>query len=581
MITIKVSINGSTVTAPVEWEDIQILSTFDNGAVQANITVEELTFVLSAYDAITEYIKSGLDGGNGIFEGIPLQILAYNDSTTSIFDGYIDLTEGLVIDTASRKLTARIKKRNGLNSLEERVQGITARQLLDEGHIPPDSFASLDYTVVQPFDPLQTAITSVLIYTLVKDGIDQIENLTDKTATTSGFASSPPFGAVGAAVFTALTIIAQIAFIVATALAVANLINSVLAVLIPPKREHKVVKLSGLLKAVASKLGYAFNTSERIFDKLYYLASNINVDQATTTGLLKKAGTVKDGIPNTADYGYSGTEILELAKNLCAGRYSVIDNTIELHNENSDFYKRLSTYKAPSVLATPTRYNTDEVFANFLLAFSTDPADLFTLQDFKGTSYQVSTSPIATTNADAVTIKGLEELRIPVALASRRTELNFIEDIVSDILGVFDGFLGIFGIEINVQDLILRRLGAMQVSSNNHTVPKLLILNNSKIPSNHRDILSAKAIYEKSYTFKSFVANGAYGQKRIFSNVRVPFGQNDFNSLIDNNYFIDAEGREARATRIEWNIAGSEAVLDYYVREPYTFNLKEEKFEPS
>ena len=38
---------------------------------------------------------------------------------------------------------------------------------------------------------------------------------------------------------------------------------------------------------------------------------------------------------------------------------------------------------------------------------------------------------------------------------------------------------------------------------------------------------------------------------------------------------------EARATRIEWNIAGSEAVLDYHVREPYTFNLKEEKFEPS
>ena len=103
MITIKVSINGSTVTAPVEWEDIQILSTFDNGAVQANITVEELTFVLSAYDVITEYIDAGLDGGNGIFEGIPLQILAYNDSTTAIFDGYIDLTEGLVIDRSKQE----------------------------------------------------------------------------------------------------------------------------------------------------------------------------------------------------------------------------------------------------------------------------------------------------------------------------------------------------------------------------------------------------------------------------------------------------------------------------------------------
>jgi hypothetical protein len=173
--------------------------------VQANITVEELTFVLSAYDVITEYIEAGLDGGNGIFEGIPLQILAYNDSTTAIFDGYIDLTEGLVIDRANRRLTARIKKRNGLNSLEERVQGITARQLLDEGHIPPDSFTSLDYTVVQPFDPVQTAITSVLIYTLVKDSIDQIESLSDKTATTSGIGSSGVLGPVGAAVFAALS----------------------------------------------------------------------------------------------------------------------------------------------------------------------------------------------------------------------------------------------------------------------------------------------------------------------------------------------------------------------------------------
>ena len=37
-------LDGSKVEAPIEWQDIAILATFDNENVQGNITTDQFTF---------------------------------------------------------------------------------------------------------------------------------------------------------------------------------------------------------------------------------------------------------------------------------------------------------------------------------------------------------------------------------------------------------------------------------------------------------------------------------------------------------------------------------------------------------
>lgn len=59
-------LNGQTVPAPVEWQDIQVQANFINStpegitqSIQPNITIDRFQFVNSAAKLIRDYIESG------------------------------------------------------------------------------------------------------------------------------------------------------------------------------------------------------------------------------------------------------------------------------------------------------------------------------------------------------------------------------------------------------------------------------------------------------------------------------------------------------------------------------------------
>ena len=68
------------------------------------------------------------------------------------------------------------------------------------------------------------------------------------------------------------------------------------------------------------------------------------------------------------------------------------------------------------------------------------------------------------------------------------------------------------------------RLGTLKVSSNNHQVPKLLWVENGRIPADHREKLSAKVCWKKYRSFDSFVSDNFVGQKLVRNDKPIPFG---------------------------------------------------------
>ena len=115
----------------------------------------------------------------------------------------------------------------------------------------------------------------------------------------------------------------------------------------------------------------------------------------------------------------------------------------------------------------------------------------------------------------------------------------------------------------------------LKTTQNAHNVPKLLKIVNDRIPANHRDNLSARHLYTNYHSHKSFVLNNFVGQKRVFTGIKIPFGLTDFNALINNSYFTTQSGQIGKVVSLKWTFDGDFAEVDYWIREPYTKNLKE------
>jgi len=116
-------------------------------------------------------------------------------------------------------------------------------------------------------------------------------------------------------------------------------------------------------------------------------------------------------------------------------------------------------------------------------------------------------------------------------------------------------------------------------TSNWHTIPKMLYLSGGVMPTNHRDLWNAELLWDKYHNEKSFVSGNFNGQKQVYNNVNIPFGLEDFFQLTSNPYF-KFNGEQAKITKFVWTVGEDTAVIDFWIKKPYTYNLKETKLIP-
>lgn len=569
-------LDGKGINAPIEWQDIEITATFD-GQVQANITSDKFTFVLDSYTAIKQRIAGGLNGSTvGIFEGMDFDISALStEGQLSVFQGFLDMQDGMSIDDENGRIECSIKKLSGINTLSERLETIDFGYLKEIGVITQADYVDVEYVVVKINTALETIISGLMIYNLTKSLIEGVKGLAESIAGFSGISASGVVGIIGATIFLVIKIILQIAYIAAIIVLLVELGRQMINAFVPPIRKHKGALLKTLLEKVATQLGYGFNTSIDDLDYFVYLPSNINTDEYELGGFLSKAGVIEEGIPNATDYGYLGSEIFDLAKKLFNGRYSVVNNIIQFHTELSPYWIKQSTWIKPDVLQKEYKYNTKELKSNINIAFSTDINDEYTIDNFTGTVYQVITDANTIQDEKKKTIVGLDRVSLRVALGNRKDKLTSFEKILARLAGTFDAVTG-----SNLKKKIKNRVGMLKVSDNYHTIPKILYMSGGKIPQTHRQKLSAKVLWEEYHIEKSFIHNNFKRQRRITENEKTPFGFVDFVKLIENSYFYTEDNQQGKVNKITWRLAADYANIDYYVEEVYTKNLKEIKIEP-
>ena len=567
----KYLLDGVEINASEEWRDATIVAEYDNDSIQPSISIDSFTFNLEARTLIKKWIS----GGN-IFEGMPLKITLFNNTPSrENFKSILNFTEGYEDLLEEGKVRVAIEKEDGLISFFDKIGSISFGYLEDIGFINDSDYTELDYVVQKKLQPLEILISAIVIYLLVKEIAESIKSIAESISQIAAYAASGITGTVGAAIYAVASAIIQIIYAAALVAAVINLATDLFRTLIPPKRTHKVFPFKKMLEKVCSYYGFGFVTSVTLYDNLVYLPSNNNLDTPDRFGFIETPRGTTKGIPTTSDRGYICSELFELAKEMCDGKFAIIGNDIHLRPKDDSFWIKQSTFKLPNVLLEKKEYNSTELNSSIILSFKEDTLDDYTFDNFRGTVVEIKTDIKTPKNEKNSLLKGFEDIPFGVALGTRKDKLSGLEKILEKLGGTVDKLTSILRRGTNFSNKVKTRVGLLKTSNNNHSVAKLVYVNGSSMPSNHRDLFSAPVLWNSYYGDKSFVRNEFKGQKALYKGVRIPFGLEAYKTLTENSYFEGNNGADAKIEKIEWLMESDTAIIDFWVREVYSKNLKE------
>ena len=570
----KFNIDKIKTTPPLEWQDLIIKASFGENAVQPNITPLEFTMVGDANKRCREHVQGGLSGGVGIFEGLDYSATVENvNGQIEFINGYLDFADGYS-ELGTDTVNVKAKLKEGLLSLDELTNSITFDYLLANGDIQESDFVKIPFIVEKRFNETQIALLSVVLAMMINHIATQIEKLAEDISTFVALVSVPPTGSAGAIVFQGLIIIARTAYITIMSKQIYELASDLFSYFYSPVRIEKGMRYRRMLEIGFNNLGFQFQSSISELDLFVYDPSKTEYNKN------------QSGIPRARDYGNLFSEFVSVCKKMFGANIGVENNIVYLERVNSDFWVKKSTLKMPKVLIDgeyPKTYNTDDLNRSFIVQYDYDYSDKWTIDNYRGTTYTVITSPNIFEDITKLTLKGYQRIDIPFALGSRKNGLTDIEKAMKVVFLAIDEVIEVFGGSSDFAGKIENRKGMLKKSDETHSIAKVLpLLANGHLPSNHRDLCSAKYLWQNGINERSFVANNFKRQRINYKDVVFGFGLSDYKNTINNSYFYTPDGRIGKFTgELEWSLEKDEAKASFWIEEIYTRNLYETEIEPS
>ena len=152
------------MSVPLGWQDISVLATWDNGNTQANITTSDIELTLDAARAVRQHVADGMFGGVGIFEGLPCRLNVANGYGSAVaFDGYANLTNGYKDSERRNRVFVTIEKKNGLNSLNQRLEALSYGYLESLGVYADSDYVTVMYVVEKMDNGTEIVVAAITL----------------------------------------------------------------------------------------------------------------------------------------------------------------------------------------------------------------------------------------------------------------------------------------------------------------------------------------------------------------------------------------------------------------------------------
>jgi hypothetical protein len=327
--------------------------------------------------------------------------------------------------------------------------------------------------------------------------------------------------------------------------------------------------------------------------------------------------------PSTAQTGYyNGTfgELLRSMKLMFNAKIILRDNVLTF--ERKDFNDSTPVYQIPPIERNGYTVNADDLVSNLYLEFATDLNDKNTIQEYDGTTAQITVLPKKTINKDMVLTRGFERLSFPYALGKIKTDFTVPEKIIKTLAKVIDPVVGTLikivntiiktvnaiikaikkllkalkkvGIKIDfnpdpikeinytpIGELIDNRIGMLMLENDFINTPKILLIEekgdpiNTKVKSTNQSTLNSVYLYNNYHYINSFDSQvyGKTNQYKIYKVEGVPFCYDDYIKVKNNNKLYDGE-KEGVIDSLSWNIWEQTANITFRINEIYTNNLE-------
>ena len=564
-------LNGVQYNAPEGWEDTVIEANYIDDNTQPSLKVSDFTFPLEARDSIFNWFHGAIGG----FEGMPMELILHNNKSQQVsFKAFLDFNANYEELLQDGKVNVSTLKEDGIDDLYSKLEALTFGYLESIGTVGQGDYVTVDYVVEKKFNLFEIIMVSTTTFLMIKEFYEAVRNASDTIAEATAITSSSFTGGIGGAILLILKAVIAIAYAVIILIAIINLGQNLFNALIPLVKKHKAILLKTALSKAAQHLGYGLEAPAVVFDNLHYLPSNPRLDDKKSNGFIKKTNGTPTGIPNVMDYGYNCSDMFNLAKKLIKGKIALINNVIHVRPMNDPFWINQSLWDLPNILIESKKYNLSDLKSTKVIQFKIDSNDEWTIDNYKGTAYEVHTTPITILNKKAVLLKGIDEVNFNVALGNRKDELNAIEKALKAIGSLIETTSSAFGGGNKFTGSINAKVGMLKQTNNWHSVPKLLPLDGGKLSINHRNLFNAKKLYDDYLDYDSFISNGFSRQRAIYNDVEIPFGIEDFKLLTVNPYFI-FNGNTAKMINFVWTTGKDRATVSFWVEQVYTKNLKE------
>jgi hypothetical protein len=623
---IRYYLDGIEINPPNNYQELDIELNYDPDGNKQALSINEWELGVGdpakANDGMIMCRNQLLDQtGIGVVQGKPFKITIddENGTTYTLFDGYLDLWKAKY---GRGKITASAVEAGKIDWLNDYADSFTFDYLYQTGFFGNDRFVNVPYIVVKKQDTFEIIMTIVTIFVLVdkiKQQIKEIAQLAAGSVNPLEMSTIPRF-------------ILQIIYTAALLISLVSLIFKLFYMLMPPVKYHKGMYVKDLFEIACDYMGFTFKSSilqQHPFDKLFIIPEKFNLTENSSGRFAGIAGDFANNNEKTGHFKGTFGNLLRMIKTMFYAKV-VIDDDI-LYFEPYDFVLGNSGINVPYSFDNEENFNLnhEDFFSTMILSFLTDISDRHTIQEYLGTSVQVTQTAKGTINQKMSLLRNLQEDKIQFALAKRKTELTFIEELLSDFLKIIQGVLNtlvdivngaikalnaliriinkiikalkVIGIKLgnpigelrtitapSIGNLIDNRIGMIKMESDYVNVPKIFLINqssnalNTKLHALNESNVNARYLFETYHYHKSFVSiNGQPdNQHYLRESDRFPFSFADYEKSLRNNTIFTPDGLEGRALSLKFNPQKQYATCSYKQRKHYLSNLKLEIYEP-
>jgi hypothetical protein len=624
MADVKYFIDGIEINPPNNYQELEIELNYDPDGNRQALSTNE--WELGVGDP-----AAGNDGmimcrnqmtdqtGVGVVQGKPFAITIGHDGRVyNLFDGFLDLWKAKY---QRGKIIASATKGGEIDWLNDYANSFTFDYLYDSGFFGRDKFIPIPYVIVKKQDGFEILMTLVTIFVVLNTLRQQIKEIAQLAAS----AANPlEMSAI-------VRFVLQIIYVITLFVSLVSLILRLIYMLIPPVKYHQAMYAKDLVQIACDYMGLTFKSSILLsppYNKMVIMPEkfNINQDSGLFAGI---AGDFKNNNERTGHFKGTFGDLLSALKTAFYAKV-IINNGI-LYFEKDDFKLGNSGIQVPYSFDNIDSFslNSDDFYSTMIVSFLTDLQDRHTIQEYTGTSVQVTQTSKATIDQKLSLLRNLRQDQIPFALAKTKRELTQIEQLLNEFIqtaaqvltalvtavnaaiAVINAIikainalikaLKTIGIKIKFElktiktisnpsfgNSISNRLGMLKMESDYVAVAKMFLIDqnsnpvNTKINRDNEVYLNARYLFENFHYFKSFVSIGGKpnGQYILRESDEFPFSFEDYEKSLNNNSIFTPDGLEGVALSLKFNPQKQTATCSYKVRKQYLSNLKIEIYEP-